>query len=435
MSASDSRQADQSLRGPRPEPASQHTGRYIYIACPWTPLGGGMFKVADYLIQSQSNAHSEWRPQGVAELRPLDTRGEGSPAASLWVLTKAIGKLIQGRRSGKLAGVHVNVAERLSLFRKSVLIMACKALGLPVVLHLHAAQLHHFYAGLPAPLKALTRWVFSLPDSCVVLGHAARRFVIDTLGVDASRVSILINGVPEPTVARRRSWPEAHKRVLFVGNLSERKGVSDLLEALALADLDPTQVKVRMAGGGDVAGYAAKAAQLGLGEMVRFEGWCNQQQVAKLMARADVLVLPSYDEGLPLVILEAMANGVAVVCTPVGEIPSVLADGANVRFIRPGDAQDIADKLTEVLTDTALRETLEREGRAMYEKSFSLARFFAGVAHLHQRHFGIAGHFSDAARSTEPPRSAAASDVKPGAETQRTIPLPSPGHAAKKALP
>src|SRR4051794_29434310 len=92
--------------------APKGAGRYIYIACPWTPVGGGMFKVADYLIQSQASSAA----RGGVQLRPLDTRGGGHAALSLWVLLTALAKLLRGRFSGKLAGVHVNMAERLSLW-------------------------------------------------------------------------------------------------------------------------------------------------------------------------------------------------------------------------------------------------------------------------------------------------------------------------------
>jgi glycosyltransferase involved in cell wall biosynthesis len=361
-------------------------GQYIYIACPWTPKGGGMFKVADYLIQAQSFS----APAGFAELRPLDTRGESNPAFSLVMLAVAVGKLIKGRIGGKLAGVHVNMAERLSLFRKSVIIVSCRALGLPVVLHLHAAQLHHFYRSLPSPLRALTRWVFSLPASCVVLGATAQRFVIDELKVPPSRVEIVINGVPEP-FEQRRAGRQAVQRVLFVGNLSERKGVTDLLHALALPGFDHEHLEVAFAGGGNVEDYQKKARDLGVGGFVRFHGWSDQKQVACMMAKADILVLPSYDEGLPLVILEALANGVAVVCTPVGEIPLTLTNGLNACFVKPGDVPGLAAGLQTLLKQPELRHFLGRNGRALYEAHFSLSRFFASVAGIHQRHFGVAG--------------------------------------------
>ena len=362
-------------------------GRFIYIACPWTPVGGGMYKVADYLIQSQAQE----TPPDAAQLRPLDTRGGGSAYSSLWILLTALARLARGRLSGDLAGVHVNMAERLSLWRKSAVVAACRALGVPVVLHLHAAQLHHYYRGLPQVLQRLTRWVFSLPSSVVVLGAAARRFVIEELQVPPERVDIVINGVPEPAQERAERAPGAPKRVLFLGNLSERKGVSDLLQALARPGFEATPLEVVLAGGGDVAGYTAKAQELGVAGMVRFAGWCDQQQVAELMAQSDVLVLPSYDEGLPLVILEALAHGVAVVCTPVGEIPAVLSDGVNALFVEPGDIAGIAGSLQKVLGEPELLEKLGRNGRAIYERQFSLTRFFASVARIHQRHFGISG--------------------------------------------
>jgi len=346
-----------------------------------------MFKVADYLVQTQSSTIDE----GFAQLRPLDTRGGGRAIFSIWVLTTALAKLVGGRLNGRLVGVHVNMAERLSLFRKGVVIVVASALGLPVILHLHAAQLHHFYRALPRPLQWLTRWVFSLPRACIVLGTAARQFVVEELGVPPERVEIVLNGVPEPTVPRCRGGAAGKPRVLFLGNLSERKGVSDLLRALAQGDFGAQAVLVSIAGGGDIAGYQKLAGQLKVDRLVRFEGWVDQQQVAQLMAAADLLVLPSYDEGLPLVILEAMANGVAVVCTPVGEIPSVFTDGREVKFVTAGDAQSIAAGLKDVLDNQGLRETLEANGRARYQQQFSLRSFFASVAAVHKKYFGSSG--------------------------------------------
>ena len=78
--------------------AAERSGRYIYIACPWTAKGGGMFKVADYLIQAQTRT----APVGAAELRPLDTRGGAGALYSLWVLATALLGLMRGRLSGQL---------------------------------------------------------------------------------------------------------------------------------------------------------------------------------------------------------------------------------------------------------------------------------------------------------------------------------------------
>lgn len=410
--------------------------RYIYLACPWTPKGGGMYKVADYLIQAQAlPGKDQGTPACAAVLKPLDTRGDGHALTSLWVLATALVLLLRGRASGQLAGVHVNMAERLSVLRKGTVVMACRALGVPVVLHVHAAQLHHFYRSLPAPLRALTRWVFSLATSVVVLGTASKRFVVEELGVAPGQVEILINGVPEPSV-QRRSAPGPVLQLVFVGNLSQRKGVSDLLQAMALPAVAELPLTLTLAGGGDVAGYEAEARALGLAaERVRFAGWSDQARVAQHMAEADMLVLPSYDEGLPLVILEALANGVAVVCTPVGEIPSVLHDRETALLVPPGNVSALGAALCALALDADLRERLEHNGRALYAQHFSLSRFFAAVARVHRRHFGVAALPAHPLEAAAPapasqalqPMQPAKPTLAPQAEASRSRPGPAAG--------
>jgi glycosyltransferase involved in cell wall biosynthesis len=376
--------------------AADSTGLYIYIACPWTPVGGGMFKVADYLIQSQAAQ----TPPHAAQLRPLDSRGAASPAFSLWVLMTALAKIVRGRLSGRLAGVHVNLATRMSLFRKGAIIAACRAVGVPVVLHLHA-DMQRYYAALPAILQRMTQWIFAMATSVVVIGPVARHFVIQALRVPAKRVAIVINGVPDAAEPRRKPQPGGPQRMLFLGNLSERKGLSVLLRALSKPGFDRTRLQVVIAGGGDVPGYQAQARSLGIDEFVKFEGWCDQQKTARLLAASDVLVLPSIEEVLPLVILEALANRVAVVCTPVGEIPSLLTDGVDARFVTPGDVDDLTAVLQDMLQEPALLEAMGHNGQALYEQQFSLPQFFSNVARIHQRAFGVAAQHRDCGAPAE----------------------------------
>ena len=371
--------------------ATRAQGRFIYIAVPWSPAGGGMYKVADYLIRAQAAK----APEHAAQLKPLDTRGPGSAWASFGVLAKAMWKIVRGRFDGTLAGVHVNMAERLSLFRKSAIVATCRTFGVPVVIHLHA-QMKPFYRSLPSPAQALVRWIFSIAQSVVVIGSAPRRFVIDELGVDTRKVDIVINDVPGPLQApERRIAEDGIRRVLFVGRLTELKGVPDLLQALAKAPLDRSKVEITLAGNGDIARFQREARALGIDSFVQFAGWCDQEQVDALMAKSDLLVLPSHDEVLPLVVLEALANGVAVVCTPVGELPMVLSDNENACFVPVGDVDRLAETLGTLLNDDARLVQLGRNGRELYEQQFSLSRFFTSVSRVHQRHFGVSARLPE----------------------------------------
>lgn len=360
-----------------------------------------MRRVADYLRQTQHFTDDDGERLGLAELRSLDTRGRGRPAASLLVLCGALLRILKGRITGRLAGVHVNMAERLSLFRKASVVLFTRAVGLPVILHLHAAQLHHFYRDLPSVLQLLVRWTFARATTVLVLGQASKAFVTDTLKVPAERVTIVNNGVPDALVARQES-AQAGKplRLFFLGNLSERKGVSDLIRALGRSKVAAGGNFEAVFGGiGDIEGYQALARKVGAGDVCKFEGWVGQKKAATLMAGTDVLVLPSYDEGLPLVILEAMANSTAVICTPVGEIPHALRNGTDALFVQPGDVDQLAQAIDKVLTDSELRQALQRNGRASYERNFSIETFSDTIASFHRRHFGISARLSQPTRS------------------------------------
>ncbi|WP_229722320.1 glycosyltransferase family 4 protein [Xylophilus rhododendri] len=359
--------------------------KYIYMAGPLGPMGGGMLRVVDYLMQAQSGFDCY---QG-AQMVKLDTRGTGSAAGSFVMLGKAMGTILKSKLNGSLAGLHVNMAERLSVFRKGILLLFARMLGVPAVLHLHAAQMESYYRSLSAPAKLFTRTVFHLTTHNIVLGDNARRFLIDVIGIRPDKVSVVINGVPGPATLVERPHDRARKRVLFLGNLWDRKGLADLLHALTDARFDPATVEVLVVGGGDVEKFQRLSDSLGLEKLVSFLGWVDQTKATDILKTADVLILPSYDEGLPLVILEALAHGIPTICTPVGEIPTVLQSRIDTLFVNPGDVKAIADALIDALNDEELSRLLGLNGRKAYESRFSLATFSSSVAAIHDKYFKL----------------------------------------------
>ncbi len=361
----------------------------IFIACPWTPLGGGMFKVADYLIQSQTPQSINKKYQ--AELSPLDTRGNKHPFLSIFYLSFALIKLLFYRLKGEATGIHVNMAERLSLFRKAIIILFSRLIGVPIVLHLHAAQLHHFYAGLPRFMQTLTRWTFSKANRVIVLGETAKQFVMEDLKVKPESIEIVLNGVPEPVFKRTPHSVTHNKvRVMFLGNLSERKGVSDLLNAMSISQaFRDNKAEALFVGDGNINFYKNLAKSLNIEAQVTFTGWADQKEAAQWMATADVLALPSYDEGLPLVILEALGSEVAVLCTPVGEIPHNLTHNQDAVFIEPGNVDNIGKALDKLALDIEFRKKIAYNGRKLYENNFSLDYFSDHIAEIHQQVFGV----------------------------------------------
>ena len=322
-------------------------------------------------------------PSGRFDFKRLETRGGGHIALSPFFLAFAVGQIWLEASRGRLAVVHLNLAERGSVFRKAVLLAATKLVGGRVLLHLHAAQIVQFHAAMGRPGQSLLQWMFRRADHCVVLGEVWRRWVIDTFAVRAARISIVYNGVPATRPAPHPPRGDRPFRLLFVGNLLERKGVKDLLRSLAAAALAARDIHLTMAGGGPVDACRAMAADLGVADRVSFTGWVSQEDARALMTRSDALILPAYDEGLPLVILEALASRTPVICTPVGSIPEVLQDRFTALFVTPGDERGIADAVVTLIDRPELGAELAASGADLYHRLFTMEAFAASIGSLY----------------------------------------------------
>jgi glycosyltransferase involved in cell wall biosynthesis len=168
-----------------------------------------------------------------------------------------------------------------------------------------------------------------------------------------------------------------------------RKGIFDLLHAAAQLPTRSPPWQLTVAGGGEIEECATLAHRLGIADRVAFAGWVDQARARVLLAEADLLVLPSYDEGLPLVILEALGMGTPVLCTPVGAIPEVLEDLRTAVFVRPGDPAELSLKLQRLLENASLRQTLSTNGMALFARQFTLDAFIERLFDVYRRYCGV----------------------------------------------
>jgi glycosyltransferase involved in cell wall biosynthesis len=351
--------------------------RTVFLACPYGQVGGGMGSIMAYLASMGQD------PSGRFELRRLESRGGGHIALSPFFLGVAVGRIFLEAARGRLAVVHLNLAERGSVYRKAVLLGATKLAGGRVLLHLHAAQIVQFHGSMGGTGKALLRWMFRSADHCVVLGDVWRRWVIDTFSVRPNQIGVIYNGVPATVAKPRAPGREGPFRLLFVGNLLERKGVKDLLRAFATPAMRSREIVLTMAGGGPVDTYRRMAADLGIADRVTFTGWVSQDDARTLMVGSDALILPAYDEGLPLVILEALASRTPVICTPVGSIPEVLEDRQTALFVSPGDEAGIASAVITLQDQPDLGVALSNAGATLYDRLFTMEAFARSVGSLY----------------------------------------------------
>ena len=174
-----------------------------------------------------------------------------------------------------------------------------------------------------------------------------------------------------PEGGRSRAGP---LRVLSVGRLVPEKGAPVLLDAVARLRDQGIAVHLRIAGGGELESYLRQqVAELGLAGSVELTGPVSQEAVRELYQWADAFCLPSFQEGLPVVLMEAMATGLPVVTTAIAGIPElVIADRTGV-LVPAGRTDLVAEGLARLAADPAERERLGRAARDLVVAEFSSA--------------------------------------------------------------
>jgi glycosyltransferase involved in cell wall biosynthesis len=245
-----------------------------------------------------------------------------------------------------------------------------RPLGLHTVLQLHGADFFDFHAALPGPARWALRACIGGADCIVVMGAQWRDRVVAELGMPQSRIRVVPNGAPGSPMAARGGNPA---RILFLGRLGDRKGVPELVQALASPQLAARDWRAMIAGDGDLAALETRLTATGLRARVDAPGWLDSAEAARALDQTDILVLPSHHEVMPIAILEAMARGLAIVATPVGVIPEILTDNINGRLVPPGDASSLVEALSALLDEPALRHRLGERARETFAARLDIA--------------------------------------------------------------
>ena len=256
--------------------------------------------------------------------------------------------------------VHLHSSADASFIRKATLFWMSRVTGVPVVLHIHGSSFHEYFAGSSPLVQAVIRSTLLHASAVVALGETwAERLRSIAPG---ARVVLVPNAV---RVADEPRQPETGQSVgvVFLGRIGDRKGTFRLLDAWAR--LGERSATLTIAGDGEVDRARQRIDELGLDDSVDLFGWLPQSQVGELLDRADVLVLPSLNEGQPMAVLEAMARGLCVIAGDSGGLPEMVGEGCGV-LVSAGDVDAIEKALKDVIEDPELRD---RYGAAAYARA------------------------------------------------------------------
>lgn len=265
--------------------------------------------------------------------------------------------------------VHIHFSWRGSFVRKAWLALLARLMRVRVVLHGHASRFDDFYAHRGRLGQALIRWGLNSADTIIVVSEPARLF-FQQLNLRPP-ITLIPNAILNP--------PNAHWQVgappvvLTLGRLEQRKGVYDTLKAVPhILAVHPT-TQFWLGGDGDLAEIKRLCAAAPWGEQVRLLGWVRDTAKDEVLRRATLFLLPSYAEGLPMAVLEAMSYGLPIVATPVGGLPTVVIDDVTGFCVPVADPHALAARVNELLADPALCARLGANARQL-----ALARYEIG---------------------------------------------------------
>lgn len=277
--------------------------------------------------------------------------------------------------------VHIHFSAGFSFYRKSLFALLCRFSRARLLLHSHAPNFDVFFEKRSRRNQRFILSILRRADCLLVVSDQWRtRF--EAYGLQVPIVTIY-NPVARPAqLARtRRDKP----LVLMLGRLGKRKGTYDILKAIPLVEASGVTADYWLGGDGEVEQVQQIVSANEWGQHVRLLGWVRDQAKHDALSQADLLLLPSYHEGLPVAVLEAMAYGLPVISTPVGGIPEAVDDGETGFLVPPGDVAALAEKIRLLLTDPELRARMSRMAQQRMMEKFEVTAIMQQLYALYDR--------------------------------------------------
>lgn len=239
--------------------------------------------------------------------------------------------------------VHIQGAAFASFERNIFFVRVGKIFGKKVIMHMHCADFESYYN--PSSHKQRIVDTINACDLYMVLSDSWKSY-FESIGVKSNIIKVLNNTITPPVVRKIERSPETFN-LLYLGVIGQRKGIYDILKALKNNKKEfDGKVCLRVGGNQEEEKLMACIHDYGLQDMVTFEGFVSGEKKIECLNWADAYILPSFNEGLPIGILEAMAYGHPIISTSVGGIPEVVKDGVNGIIVEPGNVEQIATAIS-----------------------------------------------------------------------------------------
>lgn len=345
----------------------KHTPRVLVVATSRKTRGG---------ITSVVKAHETGEQWKKYHCRWIQTHRDGPAWRKLWYLVTALMEYIVLLPWYDI--VHIHVGLRTSVDRKLIFAKIAHIYGKKIIVHFHpATEKHLFDPEFSGKIKRL----FEFSDKLLVLSPQWVTWINQAFPGNRFDMSVVYN--PCPRV--KRDFSKRKKEILYAGILSDRKGYNRLLEAFAKVTDKFPDWKLVFAGNGEIDKAKQLRKELNIPNgRVDFLGWVSGNMKTETFQRASIYCLPSWGEGFPMGVLDALAYGIPVITTPVGGVEQVLHNGKDCLIFDTYNIDALANALDQMMGDESLRTTMVREADKLVITCFDIQHINSEIGKIYR---------------------------------------------------
>lgn len=276
---------------------------------------------------------------------------------------------------------HIHISSHGSTFRKIFYIRVLSSSKKHIISHIHGAQFIDFYNSLSEKKKKYVRDNLNKSDYIIALSDWRQHMFENKIGL--KNCVAINNGIMLVKNAHEKIRFLSNKKFLFLGRLCERKGIYDLIYAVKkIANVCP-DIKFFLAGDGDIDSVKKIIKKENLNNFFVVLGRINKEEKEELFETCGCLVLPSYNEGLPMAILESMSHGLAIISTKVGAIPEVVKD--NGILFNCGNIDELCQCIRKIYESKELTMNFGEKGIKIIEEKYSEENSFHKIKELYEK--------------------------------------------------
>jgi len=308
---------------------------------------------------------------------------EGNPFIKFFYTCMSYIKFMAIMLTSKISLIHIHSSVKRSFYRKSFYIFLARKLRKKVILQIHPERFLQFYRSSNKFLRGYIEKMFKELDAIIVLSSSIKRSFLEIL--PESNILVLNNPVCSSLFECQKDEDKKEKIILYMGWLIPEKGVYDIAQIIPEVLKSHPSAKFVFCGKNKNDGLRRLFKDSPFKNNIVIKDWAVGEEKRDLFRQSYMLVLPSYSEGLPNVILEAMSSSLPVIATSVGGVPEMIKDRVNGLLISPGDTEALKEKILLLLKNPELCREMGKVNRNLAVQNYDIEIVGKDLIHIYSK--------------------------------------------------